>query len=102
MSVLKVGCLEMFQHDCWANKRTVAIAGYFINYVVETRPGTSTATGSKFLSGAQGAFAVGRVLGTVLMKFVRPRYVLLTFMSGATIFLAPATRTGENVGVCTC
>jgi FHS family L-fucose permease-like MFS transporter len=70
---------------------TVAIAGYFINYVVETRPGTSTSTGSKFLSGAQGAFAVGRVLGTVLMKFVRPRYVLLAFMAGATIFLAPAT-----------
>lgn len=36
------------------------------------------------------------------MKFVRPRYVLLAFMAGATIFLAPATKTGDDVGVCKC
>ncbi|OAL47363.1 l-fucose permease [Pyrenochaeta sp. DS3sAY3a] len=87
-----------FAQFCYCGSQ-VAIAGYFINYVVETRPGTSNALGSKFLSGAQGAFAVGRVLGTILMKFVRPRYVLLVFMSGATIFLAPALREGDNVGV---
>ncbi|KAF3044895.1 hypothetical protein E8E11_001137 [Didymella keratinophila] len=87
-----------FTQFCYIGAQ-VAIAGHFINYVVETRPGSSTASGSKFLSGAQGAFGVGRVLGTVLMKFVRPRYVLLAFMAGATIFLAPAAKTGDNVGV---
>ncbi|GMG12143.1 unnamed protein product [Aspergillus oryzae] len=40
----------------------VAIAGYFINYVTETWPGTGDSTASKYLAGAQGAFAVGRAI----------------------------------------
>ncbi|KAH6613857.1 l-fucose permease [Boeremia exigua] len=87
-----------FAQFCYVGAQ-VAVAGYFINYAVETRPGTSTATGSKLLSGAQGAFAVGRVLGTILMKFVRPRYVLLAFMCGAAIFIAPATKERGNTGI---
>jgi fucose permease len=42
----------------------VAIAGYFINYVTEIRPGTDSALGAKFLAAAQGCFAVGRFSGS--------------------------------------
>lgn len=42
----------------------VAIAGYFINYVTETRGETSSALGAKFLAIAQGCFAIGRFSGS--------------------------------------
>jgi FHS family L-fucose permease-like MFS transporter len=78
----------------------VAIAGYFINYAVETRPGTSNATGAKMLAGAQGAFAVGRFSGTFFMKYIRPRYVFLVYLSGVIVFLAASTTQRDNIGIC--
>lgn len=42
---------------------------YFINYVTETRANTSSALGSQFLAGAQGAFAIGRFVGVGVMHF---------------------------------
>ncbi|KAK2812408.1 hypothetical protein FQN50_001409 [Emmonsiellopsis sp. PD_5] len=77
----------------------VAIASFFINYAVETRPGTSNSTGANFLAGAQGAFAVGRFSGTFLMKFVRPRWVFLVYLTGVIIFLAASTTQGGDKGV---
>ncbi|KAL1952918.1 hypothetical protein VTO42DRAFT_3952 [Malbranchea cinnamomea] len=77
----------------------VAIAGYFINYATETRPNTTSAQGSSLLAGAQGAFAVGRFTGTLLMKFVRPRWVFLAYLSGVIIFLAASTTQRGNTGV---
>ncbi|KAL1858512.1 hypothetical protein Plec18170_002711 [Paecilomyces lecythidis] len=77
----------------------VAIAGYFINYAVETRPNTSSATGAKFLAGAQGCFAVGRFSGSLLMKYVTPRWVFLVYISGVVAFLAASTTQRGNTGV---
>ncbi|KAJ9267330.1 hypothetical protein DTO195F2_563 [Paecilomyces variotii] len=77
----------------------VAIAGYFINYAVETRPHTSSATGAKFLAGAQGCFAVGRFSGSLLMKYVTPRWVFLVYISGVVAFLAASTTQRDNTGV---
>lgn len=77
----------------------VAIATYFINYAVETRPGTSSALAAKFLAGAQGAFTVGRFSGTLLMHLMRPRWIFLVYLSGVVIFLAVATDTRDNVGL---
>ncbi|KAL1987652.1 hypothetical protein VTN96DRAFT_2893 [Rasamsonia emersonii] len=77
----------------------VAIAGYFINYAVDTRPGTSSATGAKFLAGAQGAFAVGRFTGTLLMKFFKPRYVFLLYMCGVVACLAASVTQRNNTGI---
>jgi FHS family L-fucose permease-like MFS transporter len=80
--------------------RTVAIAGYFINYAVETRPNTSSALGAKLLAGAQAAFTVGRFSGTLFMKFVRPRWVFLVYLSGVIAFLAASTTQRGNTGIC--
>ncbi|GAQ03464.1 L-fucose-proton symporter [Aspergillus lentulus] len=75
----------------------VGIAGYFINYAVETWPGTSSATGSKYLAGAQGAFTVGRFSGALLMKYMRARWVFLVYLSGVVAFLAASiTQRGQN------
>jgi len=77
----------------------VAIAGAFINYVVDTREGTSSATAARFLAGAQGAFALGRFIGSFLMNFVRPRWVFLAFMTCCIVFIAPSITQRGNTGM---
>ena len=77
----------------------VAIAGYFINYVTETRPNTSSALGAQFLAGAQGAFAMGRFTGVALMRFIRPRYVFLFYLSFCIVFICPAITQRGNTGM---
>ncbi|KAJ5034861.1 uncharacterized protein L3040_008129 [Drepanopeziza brunnea f. sp. 'multigermtubi'] len=64
----------------------VAYAAYFINYVSWIRPGTTHATGANLLAGAQGCFAVGRFVASALLKFIKPRLVLMGFMTGVMIF----------------
>lgn len=68
----------------------VAIAGYFIHYVVEAKPSLSSADGSNLLAVAQGLFAIGRFVASFAMKFVKPRLILLTFMTGIIIFISAA------------
>lgn len=75
----------------------VAIASGFINYAVYA--GKSNSTGSKLYGGAQGAFAIGRFAGSLLMKFVRPRWCFLLFITGAIVFIAPAINHGGNTGI---
>lgn len=77
----------------------VAIASYFINYVVETRRNTDSALAAKFLAGAQGAFTVGRFSGTLFMAYAKPRMVFLAYMVGVVTFLGAATGTRENTGL---
>ncbi|KAK8206186.1 putative l-fucose permease [Phyllosticta capitalensis] len=77
----------------------VAIATYFINYVTETRPGTSNSTAANFLAVAQGCFAIGRFSGSVLMRFVRPRIVFLAYLTGVVAFNAAAIDTVGNTGL---
>lgn len=72
---------------------------YFINYAVDTRPGTDSALGAKFLAGAQGAFALGRFFGVGVMNFIRPRWVFLAFLTCCIIFIAPAITQGNNTGI---
>lgn len=64
----------------------VAYAGYFINYVRWVRPGMSKATGSNLLAVAQGCFAIGRFMASGLLKFTKPRLVLMGFITGVVIF----------------
>ncbi|KAF4596000.1 Major facilitator superfamily domain, general substrate transporter [Ophiocordyceps camponoti-floridani] len=68
----------------------IAIAGYFINYVMETRPLTRPATASQLLAGAQGAFALGRFVGALLMRWIRPRLVLFVFTTLSTALVMPS------------
>lgn len=87
-----------FAQFCYTGSQ-VAIAGYFINYVTETRPGTSSSDGSKFLAGSQAGFAVGRFGGAALMHFVRPRKVLGVFLTLCIVFAAPAITQRGNTGM---
>ncbi|PIG89722.1 hypothetical protein AARAC_005044 [Aspergillus arachidicola] len=75
------------------------IAGYFIKYVTNTRPGTSSSTSSKFLAGAQAAFAVGRFVGVILMHFYKPRWVFGVFLTKCIAFLAPSINQRGNTGM---
>ncbi|OKP04968.1 L-fucose-proton symporter [Penicillium subrubescens] len=87
-----------FAQFCYCGSQ-VAIAGYFINYVTETRPGTDSSLGSKFLAGAQAAFAVGRFFGVFLMHFFRPRWIYGIFMTMCIVFLAPSITQKGNTGM---
>lgn len=77
----------------------VAIAGYFVNYVIDVRKGTSNASGSNFLAVAQGCFAAGRFGGALLMKWVKPRIVFLGFFTGILVFNAAAVGARHNAGL---
>lgn len=72
---------------------------YFINYVTETRPGTSNALASQFLAGAQGAFAIGRFVGVGLMHFLKPRAIFGVYLTLCMVFIAPAITHGGNTGL---
>ncbi|KAK6344373.1 hypothetical protein TWF696_008012 [Orbilia brochopaga] len=61
-----------------------AVAGFFINYALET--GRDHATSSNLLAVSQGLFAIGRFSAAGLLKYVRPRYVLAIFLTGCCIF----------------
>ncbi|KAI6714744.1 hypothetical protein JHW43_002712 [Diplocarpon mali] len=77
----------------------VAYAGYFINYVAWVRPGTSHAAGANLLAGAQGCFAVGRFVASALLRFVKPRLVLLGFLTGVVLGAVLAIVLAGNGGV---
>jgi len=77
----------------------VAVATWFINYAIETRPGTDASLGSKLLAGAQAGFTVGRFAGVILMRFIRPRIIFMVFLGAVIIFLAAATGARHNAGI---
>ncbi|GLB45275.1 putative major facilitator superfamily protein [Lyophyllum shimeji] len=87
-----------FAQFCYVGAQ-VAIAGYFINYVTETRGDTSSALGAKFLAIAQGCFAVGRFSGSILMRFVKPRIVFLVYLSAVIAFSSASITQRGNVGL---
>lgn len=55
--------------------------------------------GSRLLAGAQGAFAVGRFVGAGLMHVVKPRAVLLCFLTLCVVLLAPCIGRGGDTGL---
>lgn len=87
-----------FAQFCYTGAQ-IAIASYFINYVKDTRSNTSDALASQFLAGAQGAFAAGRFLGVFVMRYVRPRWVFLAFLTACVVFIAPSITQRENTGM---
>ncbi|KAL8921434.1 MAG: hypothetical protein Q9208_005760 [Pyrenodesmia sp. 3 TL-2023] len=87
-----------FAQFCYTGAQ-VAIAGYFINYAVETRTGTSSATGAIYLAIAQGCFAIGRFSGSFLMKFIKPRWVFLAYLTLVIVFNSAATTQTQNTGI---
>jgi len=87
-----------FAQFCYTGAQ-VAIASYYINYAVYTRPHTSSAFGSKLFAGAQAAFAIGRFLGSFIMNYARPRWIFLVYITGAIIFIGPTITQDGNIGV---
>lgn len=79
----------------WTAGPRLTLRKYF-NYVTETRPDTPSSAASRFLAGAQGAFALGRYVGVLLMHWMRPRVVLGVFMTMCIVFAAPAVRLRGN------
>jgi hypothetical protein len=77
----------------------VAIAGFFIHYVTEVKPSLTTADGSNLLAVAQALFAVGRFVASILMKWVRPRFILLGFMTGIIIFITASIPTTGDTAI---
>ncbi|ODA78065.1 hypothetical protein RJ55_06668 [Drechmeria coniospora] len=87
-----------FAQFCYTGAQ-VAIASFFINYASSTRPNTDAATAAKFFAGAQAAFAIGRFAGVGIMKFVKPRWVFLAFITCCIIFIGPSITQGGNMGI---
>ncbi|CAL5872685.1 uncharacterized protein PFLUO_LOCUS6951 [Penicillium psychrofluorescens] len=87
-----------FAQFCYTGAQ-VAIASGFINYATYTRPGTSNSMGSKLYGGAQASFAIGRFFGSFIMRWVRPRWCFVVFITGAIIFIAPAITQGGDIGI---
>jgi len=71
----------------------------FINYVIDADPKYTDATAAQMLAGAQGGFALGRFVGTFIMKFVRPRWVFIVYLAMCIVFVAPSITHGGNPGI---
>ncbi|KAJ4313068.1 hypothetical protein N0V84_009601 [Fusarium piperis] len=87
-----------FAQFCYTGAQ-VAIASFFINYAVETRPGTTDSDGAKFFAGAQAGFAVGRFFGSFLMKYYKPRMIFFVFLTMCIIFIGPPIVHHQDAGV---
>ncbi|KAK4107264.1 MFS general substrate transporter [Canariomyces notabilis] len=87
-----------FAQFCYTGAQ-IAIASYFINYVTETRADTDSSLGSKFLAGAQAAFAIGRFGGAAAMHFVKARKVFAVFLGLCVVFCIPAITERGNTGM---
>lgn len=85
-----------FAQFCYTGAQ-VAIASFFINYATSTRPNTGDSAGAQFFAGAQAAFAFGRFIGVIIMKYVRPRMVFLGFITCCIIFTIPAIALPETM-----
>lgn len=59
----------------------------------------TTAEGSNLLAVAQALFAVGRFVASIMMKWVRPRFILVGFLSGCIVFISAAIPTRGNASI---
>lgn len=76
-----------------------SFASQFINYVIDADDSYTDATAAQMLAGAQGGFALGRFVGTFLMRYIRPRWVFLVYLAMCIVFIAPSIRHGGNAGI---
>ncbi|KAL2353468.1 putative L-fucose-proton symporter [Cryomyces antarcticus] len=76
----------------------VGVAANFINYARESA-GISAAAASDRYAIGQGLFAIGRFAAAGLMLFVKPRLVLMVFMTAIMVFIAAAIGVHGEGGV---
>ncbi|KAF3767628.1 MFS general substrate transporter [Cryphonectria parasitica EP155] len=65
----------------------VGVAANFINFAVESA-GLTSAQASDRYAIAQGLFALGRFAAAGMMMYIKPRLVLMVFMSAIMVFIA--------------
>ncbi|KAI9791324.1 MAG: hypothetical protein M1833_001549 [Piccolia ochrophora] len=88
----------VFAQFCYVGSQ-VAIAGYFINYATEVKGGLTSQQGSNQLAIAQGLFAIGRFVASFLMRFLKPRHILLAFLSCCIVFGAATIGATGDAGL---
>ncbi|KAH6682570.1 putative L-fucose-proton symporter [Halenospora varia] len=76
----------------------VGVAANFINYARESAKISAAAASDRYAIG-QGLFAIGRFAAAGLMMYVKPRLVLLVFMTAIMIFIAAAIGVEGEGGV---
>lgn len=76
----------------------VGVAAQFISYAVESA-GIDHAQASDRYAIGQGLFAIGRFFAAGLMMYVKPRLILMAFMTGIMIFMALAMGIWGEAGV---
>lgn len=81
------------------DKLLIILPSYFMNYVVEVRPGTTSATASNLLAVVRGLFATGRFVGSLAMKFAKPRHILLLTMTMVIVFIVAGITTKGNTAI---
>ena len=76
----------------------VGVASQFIKYSVESADITAS-EGSDRYAIAQGLFAIGRFAAAGAMMFVKPRWVLMIFLTAVMIFIAASMGVHGEAGV---
>ena len=76
----------------------VGVASQFIKYSVESAAITESQASDRYAIG-QGLFAIGRFAAAGGMMFVKPRWILMVFMTAIMIFIAAAMGTYGNAGI---
>lgn len=76
----------------------VAVASQFIRYSEESAGITESQASDRYAIG-QALFAIGRFAAAGLFMFVKPRWVLMVFMTAIMIFIAAAMGSWGEAGV---
>ena len=76
----------------------VGVASQFIKYSVESANITASQGSDRYAIG-QGLFAIGRFAAAGGMMFVKPRWILMIFLTGVMIFIAASMGTYGEGGV---
>ncbi|KAF6817011.1 glucose galactose transporter [Colletotrichum sojae] len=76
----------------------VGVASQFINYAVESANLSHSVASDRYAIG-QGLFAIGRFAAAGLMMYIKPRKVLMVFMTGIMIFIALSAALKGEAGI---
>ena len=76
----------------------VGVASQFIKYSIESASIAASSASNRYAI-AQGLFAIGRFVAAGLMLFLKPRYILLIFLTGVMIFIAASMGAYGQAGI---
>jgi FHS family L-fucose permease-like MFS transporter len=76
----------------------VAVASQFIKYAVESAGIDESAASDRYAIG-QSLFAIGRFAAAGMFMFIKPRWVLLVFMSMIMVFIGAAMAAWGEAGI---